>query len=142
MYSVHVTHVALSNLYASAGDTQDILDRIVAIYGGNDWHYTEGKDIYIHHAVCGQNFNDGKAYVGTLCNSKFGFGISTQVQGNYKQDAVVLWGIFVVAHESGHSFGLHHTHDVLVYNVSCFISFRIPKFLSFQSAMTHVCLLL
>lgn len=139
MYSVHIAHVALGNLYPSAGDTQDIPDIMIAIYGGNDWHYTEGKGIDIHHAFLGQNFNGRKAYVG-LYNSKFGFGVSTQVKGNYKLNAMVLWAIFVVAHESGHLFGSWHTHNVLGYNVSSFIQFRIPTIPSFEFAVTHVCL--
>lgn len=112
--SVHIVHIALSNIYASATNKQYILDIMVGTYGRHDWNHREGKEINIH-----ENFNSGKAYFRTLCNSKFSFGVSTWVQGNYNLDAIVMCDVFVIAHESGHSFGSRHTHDVEDYNVSC-----------------------
>lgn len=99
--AVHVAHIALTNLYKNADNTTEILDTMKDTYGANEWHYKEGEGIDLHHAVLGQDWNGGIAFVGRLCNSNWGFAVSTRIEGNYKLGAVVMWDLFVFSHETG-----------------------------------------
>ena len=52
----------------------------------------------------------GLSYLGGLCNSTYGFGVS-----NLDADAVFPvgnyhWDVFVISHELGHQFGSAHSH--------------------------------
>ena len=71
------------------------------IYSGSEWHYTEGKGIDLHHAMLGQDFEGGIAFVGTICRPDGGFGVSTGIRGNIDLSVLTFWDIYVVMHEIG-----------------------------------------
>jgi hypothetical protein len=64
----------------------------------------------IVHFLSGKNVQGGVAYVGVLCSSAYGYGVS-QVNGGYDlSDPSQIWDVLVFAHEVGHNFGSPHTH--------------------------------
>ncbi len=63
------------------------------------------------HMLSGRQFYSGIAYVGTLCNKQYGYGVTTSIQGNFNiNNPKIVWDIIAVSHELGHNFGSPHTH--------------------------------
>jgi cysteine-rich repeat protein len=62
------------------------------------------------HFVSGKAVQGGVAYIDTLCDQSYGFGVS-QVFGSFDlADPNDIWDVEVLAHELGHNFGSPHTH--------------------------------
>jgi hypothetical protein len=106
---LNVAVIALSTLYDSAKWTDTALKTMRATYGGSQWH-TSGIDL--HHGLFGKDMGGGIAYVGVLCNSFYGFGLSASLSGNFVSlDRRLVWDAYVFMHEIGHNFNSDHTHD-------------------------------
>mmetsp|Transcript_22411 Transcript_22411/g.33016 ORF Transcript_22411/g.33016 Transcript_22411/m.33016 type:complete len:534 (-) Transcript_22411:74-1675(-) len=105
----HLSVAGVSRLtnYDSAGSTSAALTILENAYRES---WTEGADL--HHALLAANLGGGIAYVGTVCNERFGFGVSANIAGNYGgPGAQIVWDLVVFMHELGHNFGTLHTHD-------------------------------
>ncbi len=62
------------------------------------------------HFISGKNVVGGLAYLDVLCDTSFGYGVST-VYGSFDvMNPDDTWDVVVVAHELGHNFGSPHTH--------------------------------
>jgi cysteine-rich repeat protein len=62
------------------------------------------------HFVSGKSVQGGIAYIGTICNSSYAFGVS-QVFGSFDlSNPSNIWDVLVTTHEMGHNFGTPHTH--------------------------------
>ncbi|KAL7502085.1 hypothetical protein ACHAXN_000168, partial [Cyclotella atomus] len=110
---LHVNTIKLSNLYDSATGTKDALTLMKDKYGGSNWH-TQGVDL--QHALLGRELGGGIAYIGTLCNSHYGFGLTSGIFGDFNSlDQRVVWDLKAFMHEMGHSFSSGHTHDTNYY---------------------------
>mmetsp|Transcript_21205 Transcript_21205/g.47339 ORF Transcript_21205/g.47339 Transcript_21205/m.47339 type:complete len:836 (+) Transcript_21205:1393-3900(+) len=106
---LHVRHVEKTNRYDSAASTGDALKIMRTDFAGSSWHY---GNIDLHHALLGNKLGGGIAYVGALCNSQYGFGLSANLVGNFDSlGASTVWDLTVVAHEIGHNFDSGHTHS-------------------------------
>jgi len=65
----------------------------------------------VAHFLSGKSTGCGVAYLGVLCNSSYGYGLSGSLAGNFSIDnPSVVWDILVVNHEIGHNFNSPHTH--------------------------------
>ena len=63
------------------------------------------------HMLSGRNTGCGIAYLGVLCNTSYGYGVSGSLAGNFNiANPGVVWDILVVSHEIGHNFNSPHTH--------------------------------
>ncbi|MEM1250486.1 MAG: zinc-dependent metalloprotease [Acidobacteriota bacterium] len=63
------------------------------------------------HFLRGRRDGFGVAYVGVLCSTSYGFGLTTSIRGNYNPSQTVpVWDLVAVAHELGHNFASRHTH--------------------------------
>jgi hypothetical protein len=96
----------------SGGNSSSVLDAFRAAWAPNNWPVSAN----LAHFISGANLGGGVAYVGVLCNSSFGFGVSGNINGNVNwgtwtgAPASFTWDFVVVAHEIGHNFGSAHTH--------------------------------
>jgi hypothetical protein len=96
---LHVVHVQKTNRYNSATSTTDALSIMRSAFAGSDWHY---NNVDLHHALLAKDLGGGIAYVGALCNSNYGFGLSANLAGNFDGlGASTVWDLTVVAHELG-----------------------------------------
>ena len=112
----HVHTIKLSNLYDSSTSTRDALNRMQENYGGTSWHT---DDIDLHYALLGLELGGGIAYVGTVCDSDYGFGLASGIDGKFTNlDQRVVWDLKAFMHEIGHSFSSGHTHDTQYYSPS------------------------
>lgn len=94
---LNVIAIAYTDLYNSATSTlnalEDIMRPTFATAYGQPFHY-EGADL--HHALLGKGLGGGIAYVGTLCRSDYGFGLSASLTGSYtSMDAATVWDMKV-----------------------------------------------
>jgi len=96
---LHVVHVQKTNRYDSATSTTDALSIMRSAFAGSDWHY---NNVDLHHALLAKDLGGGIAYVGALCNSNYGFGLSANLAGNFNGlGAATVWDLTVFAHELG-----------------------------------------
>jgi hypothetical protein len=77
------------------------LESMRARYGSTvGWHYTSPSGIKpnLHHALLGKNMGGGIAYLGAICRSDYGFGVSTGIVGNFVSlGNAVVWDMVVVS---------------------------------------------
>jgi len=107
-----VAHVDINTNYDSATGTSNALSIMRGIYSSQNFGYAQGTPIDLHHALLSKNMGGGIAYVGVICNSGYGFGLSASLNGNYQSmSASVVWDMNVFMHELGHNFDSGHTHD-------------------------------
>jgi hypothetical protein len=62
------------------------------------------------HFLSGESLGGGIAYLDTLCNNQFGYGVSANLTGSTTSGGGIAWDGVVVAHELGHNFSSPHTH--------------------------------
>lgn len=64
------------------------------------------------HLISGKSAGGGIAYLNTLANKSFAYGVSANIEGSFvPSNPQVVWDAVVVAHEIGHAFGSSHTHS-------------------------------
>jgi hypothetical protein len=69
-------------------------------YGGDEWH---SSNVDIHHALLG-GIGGGIAYIGVLCRSDWGFGLTGGFKGNFESiDEPVVWDMKSFMHEASES---------------------------------------
>ncbi|MGB6849446.1 MAG: M12 family metallo-peptidase [Thermoanaerobaculia bacterium] len=77
------------------------------------WRDNEGGQTRaIAHMLSGKSTGCGIAYVGALCSTSYGYGVSGSLRGNFDpaNPMPAVWDIIVVSHEIGHNFSSPHTH--------------------------------
>ncbi len=69
----------------------------------------------LHHFLCSGFAGGGEAYLGTVCNGDWSFGVSTGINSLTPIPIVPKgasnWDFYVLAHEIGHNFDAIHTHE-------------------------------
>ncbi|HLO41771.1 MAG TPA: M12 family metallo-peptidase [Phycisphaerales bacterium] len=67
------------------------------------------------HHLSGAGLGGGVAWVGTVCNTQYGYAVSGNLNGSFpyplQDNRGINWDPYVVSHEMGHNFGTGHTHD-------------------------------
>jgi len=73
-----------------------------------------GTERTIAHLMSGKSMGCGIAYVGVLCNTSYGYGVTGSLSGHFDPlnplSGSGFWDILAVSHEIGHNFGSGHTH--------------------------------
>lgn len=143
---LHVSYIALTDLYKNSTNPTEALmlmvSRILHITlqiilcshalnypnmnqqqstHGQDgsWHHS---DINLHHGLFGAEWYGGLAWIGVLCRSDYGFGVTSSIAGSFDElDYTMVWDIYGFMHELGHQLGSGHTHDEKYYSVSAFV---------------------
>lgn len=99
-----VSHIELTNYYDAATGTSDALSKMRTQYSSLGFNYdsmfpgVSGHDL--HHALLGKSLGGGIAYIGVLCNTAYGFGLSASLSGGYtSMDNSVVWDMMVTMHE-------------------------------------------
>jgi hypothetical protein len=68
-------------------------------------------DRTIAHFLSGKPLGGGIAYLGVLCSSTFGYGVTGSLNGEFSTTSSWLfWDLLAVSHELGHNFSSSHTH--------------------------------
>ena len=90
----------------TATSTGGMLDEVQAYWQANEG--ATSRDLT--HFVSGKDVIGGIAYLDALCDTTYGYGVST-VYGSFDvMNPDDTWDVVVVAHELGHNFGSEHTH--------------------------------
>lgn len=89
------------NRYDNDPTTSAALGTLKAAYEGGAW--TPGADL--HHALLGRGLGGGIAYVGAICNTMYGFGVSAGISGSYGGPGnPLVWDLVVFMHELGRKY--------------------------------------
>ena len=97
---LNVLHIDLNSNYDATTGTSAALTQMRNIYSSQGFSYYPGIDL--HHALLSKNLGGGIAYLGVLCNSLYGFGLSASLSGNFlSMDNAVVWDMMVFMHEVG-----------------------------------------
>jgi hypothetical protein len=111
---LHVAVIDLNTNYDASTSTSGALTEMRAIWAAGTWH-TQGIDL--HHALLGKGLGGGIAYVGVLCRSDYGYGLTASIGGSFVSlDYRVVWDLVAFMHEIGHNFASRHTHDTNGYS--------------------------
>jgi len=94
---LNVIAIAYTAAYDVATGSGNALDIMRANFGKSSYtepfHY-EGADL--HHALLGKGLGGGIAYVGALCRSDIGFGLSASLTGSYtSMNEATVWDMKV-----------------------------------------------
>ena len=108
-------HIASLDLWTGGAGTdpwtQSACDQ--ALYELRDyWNANRtGVDRTVTHLFSGKSTGCGIAYVGVLCNSTYGYGLTGSISGNFDiANPTVVWDVLAFSHEIGHNFNSPHTH--------------------------------
>jgi len=74
----------------------------------------DGSDssIILHHALLGRWLGGGIAFIDSICDKQWGYGVTSDLSGNLNDiGSLVLFDFFILTHELGHSLGSGHTFD-------------------------------
>ena len=94
-----VYQMELTSRYNSISSASAALSIMKSKWGGSSW---PNSKVDLVHAVLGKAAGGGVAYVGSLCNTGYGFGVSTGLTGSYKSmNNAMVWDSMVFAHELG-----------------------------------------
>ncbi|MBY0454423.1 MAG: pre-peptidase C-terminal domain-containing protein [Burkholderiaceae bacterium] len=102
------------NIYNTAADpwTQTSTSSMLNELRSN-WNATAKASVPRHHVhlLSGKNAGGGVAYLGTLNEPSYAYGVSGNISGAFTpSNPQIVWDAVVVAHEIGHAFGSEHTH--------------------------------
>ncbi len=95
----------------SATDTASQLDEVQTYWTNpaNSMDAIAGPHDIVHF-VSGKAVQGGIAYIASVCDPHYQFGVS-QVFGSFDlSNPQQIWDVLVVTHEMGHNFGTPHTH--------------------------------
>jgi hypothetical protein len=97
---------ASSDPWTATSGTSAALDELQAYWKAN----MSSVSRTITHMLSGKSLGGGIAYLGVLCNSSYGYGVSASLSRTTVNTSSTVWDSLVVAHEIGHNFGSPHTH--------------------------------
>ena len=70
------------------------------------------KQMVLHHALLGRWLGGGIAFINSICEKNWGFGVTSDISGNLNDiNELVLFDFFILTHELGHSLGSEHTFE-------------------------------
>ena len=90
----------------AATTTSTALSELLSYWNAN---YTSVQRTIVH-MLSGKNMGGGIAYLGALCNSSYGYGLSSSLSTTFSVTQPNLyWDILCYTHEIGHNFSSPHT---------------------------------
>jgi hypothetical protein len=95
---LNVAFVDLNSVYDLSTSTSDALSIMRTAYAASSWHHP----VDLHHALLGKGLGGGIAYVGVLCRSDYGYGLTASIGGSFVSlDYRVVWDLVAFMHEIG-----------------------------------------
>jgi len=97
-----------SDPWTATAGTSAALDEFVTYWRNN----MASVNRTLAHMLSGKGLGGGVAYVGVLCDNRYGYGLSSSLGYNFTPGTTqTLWDTLVVTHEIGHNFNSPHTHS-------------------------------
>ncbi|KAL3780992.1 hypothetical protein ACHAWO_007453 [Cyclotella atomus] len=112
---LNVVHVEETDRFDSQTNAKEALSLMRMQLGlqSNSTYYKDSRSKFrLHHAVLGRYLGGGIAFIDSICDQDWGFGVTSDISGNLENvDENVLFDFFIFIHEVGHSLGSGHTFD-------------------------------
>ncbi|KAL7505444.1 hypothetical protein ACHAXN_002933 [Cyclotella atomus] len=81
---LNVAFVDLNSVYDLSTCTSDALTIMRTTYAASTWHHP----VNLHHALLGRDLRGGIAYIGVLCRSDYGFGLTASIWWWFRQSGL------------------------------------------------------
>ncbi|KAL3788808.1 hypothetical protein HJC23_006261 [Cyclotella cryptica] len=112
---LNVVHIEETDLFDGEMDAKEAL-KLMRIHYSLESNSTNNKvnsnKFRLRHAVLGRYLGGGIAFIDSVCDKDWGFGVTSDISGTLKtMDENVLFDFFIFIHEVGHSLGSGHTFD-------------------------------
>lgn len=91
---LNVLHIRQTSMYDGYNGSYDALMKMQETYEDGSWHYTSGSGHQpdLHHGIFAKDMHGGIAYVGAICSSWYGYGVSSGVVGSLTDiDGSMFW---------------------------------------------------
>ncbi|KAL7518100.1 hypothetical protein ACHAWX_002956 [Stephanocyclus meneghinianus] len=112
---LNVVHVAETDMFDGERDAKEALKLMRMYYtlkSNSTENQSKSNTFRLRHAVLGRYLGGGIAFIDSVCDEDWGFGVTSDISGNLKSvDDNVLFDFFIFIHEVGHSLGSGHTFD-------------------------------
>ncbi|MEM7048801.1 MAG: M12 family metallo-peptidase [Acidobacteriota bacterium] len=107
----------ISDLYLYSGGTSSdpwtATSVVPAVFEVRDyWLANRGEvERSLVHFLTGKAMGGGVAFVGSLCDTVMGYGVTGEISGRWEpSNPLAVLDLFTFSHELGHTFGSPHTH--------------------------------
>ena len=107
---MNVVRIEETDLFDNLTTTKEALKAMRLRPRTSDFQSDDGgggvRKIILYHAMLGRYLGGGIAFIDSVCDSKWGFGVTSDLSGTLNDmDENVLFDFFIFTHEVGHSLG-------------------------------------
>ena len=107
---VNIVHIRETDIFDELTSTKSALKEM-RLHPRPDTIHSNSK-IILHHAMLGRYLGGGIAFIDSICDKQWGYGVTSDISGSLTNlDELVLFDFFIITHEIGHSLGSGHTFD-------------------------------
>lgn len=114
---VNIVHIQETELYDDLTTANEALRAQRLNTKANTINDDGSSRFVLHHALLGRWLGGGIAFIDSICDKQWGYGVTSDVSGSLNNlNELVMFDFFIVTHEVGHSLGSGHTFDAGAYD--------------------------
>lgn len=108
---LNIVSITEQSFYDELTTTKEAL-KAQRLYPRPESESSDDSTIILHHALLGRWLGGGIAFIDSICDKQWGYGVTSDLSGNLNDiGPLVLFDFFILTHELGHSLGSGHTFD-------------------------------
>ena len=108
---LNIVSITEQTFYDELSTTKEAL-KAQRMYPRPELESSDDSSIILHHALLGRWLGGGIAFIDSICDKQWGYGVTSDLSGNLDNiGPLVFFDFFILTHELGHSLGSGHTFD-------------------------------